>query len=444
MKKRKGVEGEMKMKQLRMLLIYVGIGCVALAILWLMLMGSALIPNRAIQSNMEQSALEYAAREPFEITNGKHWNSVADHYADTILLNVAWNMGSDNVIRSSLDTKYYDGEDLGEHYGLYLSITEGKTPNTDYSRYWHGSSMFVRLFHLFTDVNGLKWTGFIVLLLLIVGTVGWLVFYRHVDLAVLLVLSLVSVQFWNVRLSLEYQPCFLLAFALSLLFLATEKKNDTWLIGLSILGGVSVCFFDFLTTETLVILLPLILVTAVRAKEHRLGGFRQNLFLYLKCVGAWGIAYIGTFLSKWIFACAVTGKNVFIDALSSAAQRIGGEVGAENMAPKSIFSSITANFSMIFGAQSRVEYAKTWIVILVCLVLLGSVWYLFRNQNGNGTAGALLLLLGVAVLVRYLLLNNHSYLHNFFTYRALLSTIFAVLLAIWFNIRLPQKKRGRK
>ena len=304
--------------------------------------------------------------------------------------------------------------------------------------------MFVRLFHLFTDVNGLKSIGFVVLLLLIVGTVGWLVFHKHVDLAVLLMLSLVSVQFWNVRLSLEYQPCFLLAFALSLLFLVTEKKKDAWLVGLSILGGVSVCFFDFLTTETLVILLPLILVTAVRAKENRLGGLRQNLWLYLKCGGAWGIAYIGTFLSKWLFACAVTEKNVFIDAFSSVAQRIGGEIGAGNMAPKSIFSSITANFSMMFGTQSRVEYAKTWIMILVCLVLLGSVWYLFLDQNGNGTAGALLLLLGAVVLVRYLLLNNHSYLHNFFTYRALLSTVFAVLLAIWLNICLPQKKRGRK
>ena len=434
----------MKMKQLRMLLVYAGIWCMALAILWLMLMGSTLIPNRSIQSNMEQSALGYAERAPFEITDGKHWNSVADHYADTILLNVAWNMGSDNVIRSSLDTKYYDGEDFGEHYGLYLSITEGKTPNTDYSRYWHGSSMFVRLFHLFTDVNGLKWIGFIVLLLLIAGTVGWLVFHKHVDLAVLLLISLVSVQFWNVRLSLEYQPCFLIAFALSLLFLATEKKNDAWLVGLSILGGVLVCFFDFLTTETLVILLPLILTTAVRAKENRLGGLRQNLFLYLKCGGAWGIAYVSTFLSKWIFAWAATGKNVFIDAFSSVAQRIGGDVGAENMAPKSIFSSVTANFSMMFGAESRVDYAKTWIILLVCFVLLGSFWYLFRNQNGNGTAGVLLLLLGAVVLVRYLLLNNHSYLHNFFTYRALLSTIFAVLLAIWFNIRLPQKKRGRK
>jgi DHA1 family multidrug resistance protein-like MFS transporter len=57
---------------------------------------------------------------------------------------------------------------------------------------------------------------------------------------------------------------------------------------------------------------------------------------------------------------------------------------------------------------------------------------------------ALLLFLGSLVLVRYLVLNNHSYLHCFFTHRALVTLVFSLLASVWLNISLPQKKRRQK
>ncbi len=443
-RRRAVVIGIMKKKQLRAFFCCVGVWFTTLAILWLILIGTALIPNERIRANMEKSALSYAQKEAFAFTDGRRWNGIADHYADSILLGVAWHMGSDDPLRSSLDTKYYDGEDFGENYGLYLSVTEDAEPNTDYTRYWHGTASVVRVFHLFTDVNGIKAIGFAALLLLIAGTLGWLIYHKHIDLAIILLISLAAVQVWNVRLSVEYQPSFLIAFALSLVYLLTEKKSDLFMIVLGVVGGACVCFFDFLTTETLTILLPLSLVTAIRAKEKRLGDLRKNCILYLKCCGAWAASYVSAFFAKWTITSLVTGENAFADAFASVAERIGGDVQTMDAAvPKSIFSSITANFSAMLGMQTRAEYAKTWIIISAVILILFSVWYLFRDHGENKTAAVLLMIPASGVLIRFLILNNHSFMHNFFTYRALLSAVLAILSAGYLSIRLPRKRRGR-
>ena len=56
-----------------------------------------------------------------------------------------------------------------------------------------------------------------------------------------------------------------------------------------------------------------------------------------------------------------------------------------------------------------------------------------------------MLIIALLPLVRYLVLNNHSYLHTFFTYRALASTILAVFAIVWFTLNFrSQKKKSTK
>ena len=417
---------------------------VVLFLLWLLLFLSALIPNDAIRDNMEKSANTFKEHSTYEFVNGNSFNSISDYYADALWLNIAWNIGEGNSLKSVIQTDYYDGEGLGENAGLYLTITENKAPNTDYTRYWHGTSMFIRLGHLFTDVEGIKLIGFIAFLLLAGLTLFILARKRHWDLAVMLALSLAAVQIWNIRLSMEYQPAFILAFMLIPLFLALERRGDKWLTVLSVISGTAVAFFDFLTTETVTILLPLALVVAVRAKENRLGGIKENLILLLKCGICWGFAYGGAFIVKWLIASMVTNTNAFETALSSVAERMGNKVEMYADKPKSILSSVAANLSMLFGSEMRVEVGRTALGIIFFVLILLSVWYLFRGKEKKPVPAIVLFILGAVVLIRCFVLNNHSYLHSFFTYRALVTPVFALFAAMWLNIELPHRKRRRK
>lgn len=432
------------MKKIKIISIHIILWLAALALLFGLLVLSASIPNEAIKSNMEKSALSYAQKDAFSFENGNKLNSIADNYADSILLGVAWNMGVGKPAVSALDTKYYDGEKMGENYGLYLSVAEGAQANTEYTRYWHGTASFVRVLHLFTDVNGVKTLGFVMILLLLAAAVIMLVLEKHADIALALCVSLLSVQIWNVRLSMEYQPALMTALAVCILCVALEKRGDLWLTLIFTAGGTAVCFFDFLTAETLSLLLPLMIAVCVRAKEKRLGALGEGMMLSAKCGAAWISAYAFTFIAKWAIATAVTGRNVFSEAISSAGERLGSKVGGADTLPKSIFSSVVSNIGVMFGAESRLDYIRAFLPLIFIILLLVSVWYLFRKEDGEKDAAKLLLLLGTVTLLRFLIVNNHSYMHSFFTYRALAPTVFSCLTALMLNVGLAKKKRGKK
>lgn len=417
-----------------------------LGALWLLLALAAAIPNEALKKNMEKSAVSYKNKEAFSFEKGKKFNSVSDNYADVILLNVSWAMGKGNPLVSSLDTWYFDGEEDGESLGFYRMVTDKEQePNVDYSRYWHGSAVFVRLLHLFTDVNGVKAAGLAAALFFVLITTLLLIKRGHGGLAAAFLAAMAAVQIWNIRLSLEYQPAFILCFLLCFLYLQAELKDDEYLTYLSVAGGVLIAFFDFLTTETIVILVPIILVISVRSEEGRLGDFKENIRLLSSCALCWLFAYGGTFFMKWSLASLVTGENKYMTAVSSAGERIGGSLlneGPENPIMR-IPAAVAANLSVLFGSEKRIDAAIVLAGLLIVLIIGSSVVYLYHKKNVDKTAVKLLTLLGSVVFLRYMVLNNHSYLHEFFTYRALMAPALAVFAGLAISLKLPDRKQKR-
>lgn len=69
---------------------HIGLFCGLLAVLYLALVCSAMIPNEALKDNFKKSADSYNDVAPYHFYNGEKWNGIADNYADIILLNVAW------------------------------------------------------------------------------------------------------------------------------------------------------------------------------------------------------------------------------------------------------------------------------------------------------------------------------------------------------------------
>ncbi len=421
----------------------------SLLVLWSLLVLACAIPNNAIRANMQKSATSFATVEPYAFTDGDKLLAVTDNYADVILLCVAWHMGEGSPLVASLDTSYHDGHlpdgtDMGENYGLYISLTEDAPANTDYSRYFHGSSLFVRLFHLFGDVALQKAVGLATTLLLAALTCVQLVRYKHPGLAFALALSLACVHVWNIGLSLEYQSPFLVCFALCPFWLWAVRRGVGLLPLLSVISGVAIAFFDFLTCETLVILLPLMLVVAVRARENRLAPFKQSLGLLALCLAAFLAAYAGTFVAKWTMATLATGENKFLTALTSAGERVSGTAESQGLSGSLLVripSAVLANLTVLFAGEGRLDIAKVLIGLAVSLAVLASVRFLFKIKLADKTPIYLLLLLASVVFARYMLLSNHSYLHEFFTYRALAAPIFALLSCVGLSTSLKGVKK---
>ncbi|WP_455528821.1 hypothetical protein [Huintestinicola sp.] len=427
----------------------IGAFFITIAALWVLLILTSLIPNGKIRTNMFGSAEQYNGADPFYQSAGR--NSVTDNYADVILLNVLWNIKSDDAFVSSLDTKYYDGDDgvmdRGENYGLFSAVFEDTPPNTDYSRYWHGSVIFIRPLMLLGDVRVVKLAGIIFTLLFLIIDCIMLIKRRQSFAAAALVISFLAVQMYNIRLSLEYMPTVLICLGMLPFFVCLEKRGDVPLSVLSVICGTMTAFFDFLTTETLTILIPLIIIMMGRKNEGRFEGFKRELVTSAKCGVSWVCAYLCTFLVKWTAASIVTGENKFIAAISSAEVRVNGE--AEELSPvmQMIFAPL-ANISAMFGGYERVSPANIIAGLFITVTLSAGIFFIFRRgEKGSGKGFAwLMLVLGFVPYLRYIVLNNHSYLHEFFTYRAQAASVLALMGAVWFytfGAPLPEKK-GRK
>lgn len=409
--------------------------------LWAALVAAAAIPNERIYDNMYESAFFFKDHAPY--VNESQLRLVQDNYADVILLNVTWNMGSDPFV-STLNSAYYDGNDgendYGENWGFYCTLA-GTSPNKDYSRYWHGMAALIRPFMLFTDIDGIKLIGTITAFVLLAVNAALLLKKRQYFAAGALVAALMCVHVWNIGISLEYQPAVLVTLALLPLYILFEK-NDGALSIFAVISGVMIAFFDFLTCETLTILIPLIIVFIMRKQDNRLPDFRGCLSLSVKCGAAWFLSYAGAYLVKWSAASIVTGENKFAAALSSVEERLVGE--AEELDPVAqFFLAPLANISTLFGGYERVSWGNIAAGLIISAVVFGAVFYLFRcREKFDRSFTLIMLILSALPIARYFLLNNHSYLHEFFTYRALASTILALFAMLWYTLEFRPKKKN--
>ena len=76
-------------------------------------------------------------------------------------------------------------------------------------------------------------------------------------------------------------------------------------------------------------------------------------------------------------------------------------------------------------------------VLFLCLAIV----YLFRGKNFDGRAVVLCLLVGAVPYLRYAVLENHAYLHYFFTYRAQLVTV-TMLLFVTYEFGLKNLRKN--
>lgn len=419
---------------------------VLMAVLYLFLVLCSAVPNDAIKDNMLTSAYDFKDVEAYSFSPDGRLNGISDNYADSVLLNVAYNMGRGNPFVSSVDTKYFKGGEYGINYGLYQTLAEDVAADTDYTRYWHGTAGIVRVVHLFADVSTVKAIGFALAVLLALIVLFMLIKSKQYIVATAFAVALVSVNIWNIRLSMEYQSAFVICFALCMLFIIVEKKKENFLTYIALAGGTLTAFFDFLTCETVVITLPLVLLIGVRMNDGRISSFKEELWIIVKCVAVFFVSYFGAFVLKWILATVITGENKFVMALSSAGEHITGD--SFKFAPRNIFvripMSILANLTAIFGGSERANVYPGIVGLVICIFAVVTVVYLFARKPENTSVLWLMAILAALPFVRYVLLSSHSFIHCFFTHRALASTVAALIIIVATCIKIPGKGKQVK
>ena len=418
-----------------------------------LLFTTAYIPQSAIQKQMKESAEYYSEHLLFDRVTPFSFLSRQDNYADCILTNIIYHIDSENILTSVLSASYYnpDGEEVNESFfdavnnPANVSGNDKVVPNVDYSRYWHGSMVLLRPLFMFFDIRMIRMILGIMILLLTVWFLYLLIREKYLFFACCYVVGLISVSAWMCGFCVEYtMPFLVMAVELPVLFLLmTRKVNNEkdeyqekilWCVLAA--SGIVTDFLDFLTAETLTFTAAYMLYLVMRNKRGQIRGFKKECVRMIKSGGVWGIAYTLMFFLKWIMACIFLGKDAFMDALRQAAFRMNGDAtlgnvtGAETVSDSErIFGALWRNFACLLPFRDSMKVWTTVITLVVTVVVAFCIWYLFRTKKVNDI-NRLFGILAIIPVGRFIALNNHSYIHFFFTYRALLVTVVVLIYVL--------------
>lgn len=390
----------------------------------------AMIPKNNIKQHMEESSDILLERSVFFYMNENDYASRIDRYADSILLNIAYSYNNKQPLKSVMQSAYYYDSTRNENENLKTTVTEHTQPNKDYIRYWHGSNIIVRPLLLFTNVNGIYTLNaiFIVSLLLITLIHLWKRINKAA--ATCMLISCIATSIWYVPFSLEYTWNIIIMFIASISSTYIYKKSSNALICFFIIIGNITAYFDFLSTETLTFAVPIICLLLLKHKENPLYNKTDYLKSTFHCGTSWLTGYISAWLMKWTIASIVLQTNVFQVALQQANTRISGDTANLSFVKQTI-ATLTRNIVCVFPFSYMQEHAL--LATFITVGIIGIFYYLFKKQQ-NADLSTILFLIAMIPYVRFILISNHSYLHYFFTYRAQLTSIFAVGLAIIYGI----------
>lgn len=415
------------------ILKYIGVFSATLALLILLLVLSCTIPQKKIYENSRLSA-EFMTKNETDFYNPllSEEKFVIHNYADAIWLSIAYSIDSEHPLKSALEGKYYNefGDRLYNINFYRDTIEQNKEANTEYYRYWHGTILFLRpLLTKFTYMD-IRYMNVLLLTGLCFALIILLQQKLGMRAAVIFAVAIVSVGFYAVPYCIEYVPMFYIMFisSIAVLFLKDKKKIPY----LFLITGICSNFFDFLTVETITLCVPLVLHFYELYRKGKIKDFKNSLKYFIKLCTLWLGGYLFTWMSKWLIASIVLKRNVMTNVMESVSQRTVGKV-QETPLLKQLINALIYNIRGLFPFNLTQNTTGTVILFLAVLFVLFAVWFLYRKKKLEEVSKVFFIIALIPYL-RYLVMSNHSYAHYWFTFRAQISSIMAVLLAVTVNI----------
>ncbi len=395
-----------------------------IAAMTMLLLLVAMIPKDSIRENTLKSAGYLAAGELYPLMADGVDGSRIDLYADSILLNIIYSYNSSDPLTSVMRSAYYCEEGRDENLNLLEAVTYNRPPDRQYLRYWHGSAVIVRPLLTILPVQKIYILNAVIIALLFIWALVTAIRSGNGIITAGMVLSLVMVRVWYVPLCLEYTWVFMILPVASVFSIRLAGKKDRdGIILLFMLTGMITNYLDFLTAETLTLLIPLIIVMNILGKNREDASAIAGI-----SIGAalsWVLGYSLTWITKWVLSALVLGENVMPYISGHISQRIGQDLGLGGF--RYLTGAVFYNLTCLFPLRH-----SFWSMIGFGLIIMAAVYfgYVYKKPGWDKKIIALYAAAGAVPAVRFLFLHNHSYLHCFFSYRALAASVMAVVMMI--------------
>lgn len=394
------------------------------------------IPKTVIEENIKQSTKDFHTSDEVEQVVKRRDYTFKHPYADAMILNIVYCIDTEHPLKSSMEAKYHSErpdrkeEDKKISYDFEKMIENKEEGNTQYLRYWHGYIGIIRILLVFFDLGQIYILNAIILSVLTIILIIVLIKSKAYALITAFIVGLIMCAANVIPFCLEYTWMFYIMLITSILAVLW-KDNIKRLNTLFFITGILTCFFDFLTTEIITIIVPVLITLILRVKENKIKNFKQGIIFVIQSMALWGISYICMWVTKWILASIVLKINAFDYVINDAAKRINGEIYAVSI-KNMPWKAIERNLFTLYPLNTQ-KNIKKLLIIPICIFIFEVIFIRKRDLKKLWLSG-LLLLISIIPYVRYAVLANHSYLHYFFTFRSQIVTVMAITLAIIYSI----------
>ncbi len=308
----------------------------------------------------------------------------------------------------------------GVNFDLFEAVNTDPEKNYEYLRYWHGPVSLIRFFHLFTDVSGMYLINAVLIFAIYAGLIILMWKKGLIKEALCLIVSLLMAGVIFVPFCLEYVYNFYIVGIVSILTVIWGTKGEyKKVFTLFLITGMATNFFDFLTTEILTLLIPLLLLLAIRSRKDEKDEKPTLLGMSAKSAILWGIGYCGMWIMKWIVAAMVLGMNTLPYVTGHISQRIGTSSVSKGNPIKALIANLITILPVSIGDMWAV-FTLIALIVLICFIIV------YKKKN---IKKEYLILYGIIALIpyiRYMVMNDHSTVCFEFTYRSQMATVLAI------------------
>lgn len=345
--------------------------------------------------------------------------SKLDTYAESIMLQEAM-ISAENAelpaYKAALVNYYYQNDPTPRD-SITKIINGEKLEKVGYGRYWHGYLVTLKTLLCFLTYPQIQWVNMFVqlfLLMLVCIQLG----KRRMEL---FLFPFVVVFFWiqapYLSLNLQFSTIlFVLLFQLNFI-LAVDKgsKTNNFFDFFFLFSGIAVAFLDFLTYPVVTLGIPLVVWLIIHKPENAWNAIKTIIrFSFF-----WVLGYSVMWFGKWVLDYMINSHEIIDDVILQVQTRLGVTNGLTAISPVLVFRTVmgrpTKTLPMII-------YAGVAVYIVYFFVRSG-----FSFSKNRFTACIPYLFVSLYPFIWMSILKNHCLEHNYFVYRILSVSWFALI-----------------
>lgn len=332
---------------------------------------------------------------------GRNGGGIMDNFSDSVIITTAG--------RGAAEGALYQAMNMAS-----AVIPEG------YSYYWHGYVAFLRPLLCIFDYADIRVLNQLLQLMLLMCMACML--YRRKGFAYAAVPLTIYGFLMPMTISqtLHYSWVFYIGMTGSLLIIRFRSRlaQGQRIYFLFLILGMLTSFMDLMSYPLFAWGIPMIWWIVMDGEG---GGVKEQLKQVVLCGISWVFGYGGLWAGKWLVGEAVTHKPVLLQAWNEVLYRAGKTSEASEYLP-SFLETMLHNLKVCINVQ---------IVFLLGLWTVWWCWMVMRKSyRMKGEKTLPLMLVALSPVVWTIVVHDHTYVHNNFTYRIFMMGITALLASM--------------